>query len=135
MRPFAWFAVFITLVSLAPEVSAQPPQDRRQVTLTENIRVAMSPLWRLSNQTRDSMQYYVPLAKDRPQEPQSPRESDQDVKPQYMALYEAGLVITTERRRDHAEAVRRLAEIASEQAEPSTYLVIGGWPAIERRYR
>ncbi len=48
---------------------------------------------------------------------------------------EAGMLITIERRWDHAEAVRRLAEIASEYPGRATLLIITGWPAIERRYR
>ena len=45
------------------------------------------------------------------------------------------MLITVEQRRDHAEAVRRLAEIASEYPERVTPLIIAGWPAMERRYR
>src|SRR5262249_12589283 len=45
------------------------------------------------------------------------------------------MLITMEQRRDHAEAVRRLAEIASEYPESAKLLLIAGWPAIERRYR
>jgi hypothetical protein len=41
--------------------------------------------------------------------------------------------VYTERRADHAEAVRRLREIELEQQAPATYLAIGGWPALERR--
>src|SRR5712692_5827907 len=40
--------------------------------------------------------------------------------------------VTTENRRDHADAVRRLREIASEYPGPVTYLTIGGWPALQR---
>jgi hypothetical protein len=45
------------------------------------------------------------------------------------------MLIIIEHRRDHSEAVRRLAEIASEYSERATPLIIAGWPAIERRYR
>lgn len=47
---------------------------------------------------------------------------------------QARLLITTEWRRDHAKAVRRLAEIAAEVDAPPTFLELGGWPALERRY-
>jgi hypothetical protein len=43
------------------------------------------------------------------------------------------IYITNENRRDHADAVRRLREIASEYPGPVTYLAVGGWPAIQRR--
>ncbi|MBO0696510.1 MAG: hypothetical protein J2P56_10495, partial [Verrucomicrobia bacterium] len=33
---------------------------------------------------------------------------------------------------DHADAVSQLAEYANESSQPSTFLVIGGWPALQR---
>jgi hypothetical protein len=42
--------------------------------------------------------------------------------------------VYVEGRADHAEAVRRLREIALEQPAEATYLEIGGWPALERQY-
>jgi hypothetical protein len=45
----------------------------------------------------------------------------------------AQVSVHTERRASHAEAVRRLQEIALEQAAPVTFLTIGGWPALERK--
>lgn len=46
----------------------------------------------------------------------------------------ARTVLTSERQTDSAAAVRRLADIAAEVAAPVEYQVIGGWPALERRY-
>src|SRR5690242_14263407 len=141
MNPFILLPITLAIITLAPAASAQPRTGQgAEVTIADNLRVSAPPRWRLSNQTRDSIQYYVPLAANRPRtedrpQTQSPRSGDAEVKPLYLALYEAGLVVTTERRRDHAEAVRRLAEIASEQPTSATRLLIGGWPAIERRYR
>ncbi len=51
-----------------------------------------------------------------------------------VAFAQARMLITTETRRDHAEAVRRLSEIARETNSPVRFLDIGGWPALERRY-
>src|SRR5262249_22308563 len=44
------------------------------------------------------------------------------------------ITIFTERRTDHAEAVRRLKEIEAEASSPSTFLNIGGWPALQRQH-
>jgi uncharacterized repeat protein (TIGR01451 family) len=44
------------------------------------------------------------------------------------------MTIFTERRKDHAEAVRRLKEIEAEASSPSTFLNIGGWPALQRQH-
>jgi uncharacterized repeat protein (TIGR01451 family) len=46
----------------------------------------------------------------------------------------ARVKITTETRTDHAGAVRRLQEIAAEASSSSTFLSIGGWPALQRRH-
>jgi hypothetical protein len=43
------------------------------------------------------------------------------------------ILVTTETRRDHADAVSRLREIASEYPGPVTYTTISGWPAMQRR--
>ena len=44
----------------------------------------------------------------------------------------ARVVISTEQRSDHAEAVERLGTIEAESDVPATSLTIGGWPAIQR---
>ncbi len=46
----------------------------------------------------------------------------------------ARTLVTVERRRDHAEAVQRLAEIAGAVNAAPTFLQIGGWPAVQRRF-
>ena len=44
------------------------------------------------------------------------------------------VLIFTEKRKSHAEAVQRLSEIAQEFHAQANYLSIGGWPALQRRY-
>ncbi len=44
------------------------------------------------------------------------------------------IFVTTEKRKNHKEALRRLKEIAAEVSSPSTFLTIGRWPALQRRY-
>ncbi|HZE88531.1 MAG TPA: choice-of-anchor D domain-containing protein [Verrucomicrobiae bacterium] len=43
------------------------------------------------------------------------------------------IVVTTEHGRDHAEIVRRLGDIASEQSSPVSFQQVGAWPSLERR--
>jgi hypothetical protein len=51
------------------------------------------------------------------------------------ALEQAAQVfITSETRRDHADALRRLTDVAAESTTPVTFLTINGWPAVQRRY-
>jgi len=46
----------------------------------------------------------------------------------------ARMQINTEPRLDHADALHRLREIAAEYDGSISYLNIGGWPALQRRY-
>jgi len=123
------FLLVLLLVSLLPSGSAK----QREVELKlQNLTIRVPPRWRLGNQTRDSIAIHVPLKNER----RLPSTGDKDnPKPQFVIASEAGMLITTEQRRDHSEALRRLAEIASEYPERATTRVINGWPAIERRYR
>jgi len=45
----------------------------------------------------------------------------------------AQILVSVERMRDHAEALRRLQNIRSESSAPTIFLRIGGWPALQRR--
>ena len=47
---------------------------------------------------------------------------------------DAVMTITSERRRNHEEAVQRLAEIAIEIPGSVEFIEIGGWPAMQRQY-
>ncbi len=47
---------------------------------------------------------------------------------------EARLLTVTEPRKDHAEALRRLQQIAAEVKAPVQYLQVSGWPAIQYRF-
>ncbi len=51
------------------------------------------------------------------------------------APFAAKILLTTETRLDHADAVERLKQIAQEYPAPATFLVVGGWPAVQRSVR
>jgi hypothetical protein len=44
----------------------------------------------------------------------------------------ARITFTVETRQDHADAVRRLADVARESAAPPRWFALDGWPALER---
>src|SRR5262249_883691 len=46
----------------------------------------------------------------------------------------ARTLVTTEQEKDHASALRRLAEVAAEVGTRPQYLSIAGWPGLERHY-
>jgi len=126
---FTTLILVLGLVSLLSVGSAQPSQVELKKV---GAIISMPQGWRVTNQTPDSVSVHVPLKSQR----RLPIEADKtNPKPGVVIPSEAGMVITTERRRDHSEALRRLAEIASEYPERATTRVINGWPAIERRYR
>lgn len=122
----------VTLLLAALLAPTQRPQAGGfEVRLPGDFIITAPPGWRLVNQTRDSAEIFVP-----PKGGRAPAAGSASGRsPKREPIAEAGMLITVERRRDHAEAVRRLAEIASEYPERATTLVIAGWPAIERRYR
>lgn len=47
----------------------------------------------------------------------------------------ARVVITTEQRLDHADAKKRLIDIAHSRSVEPTFSAIGGWPAVELRFQ
>src|SRR5262249_55535431 len=44
----------------------------------------------------------------------------------------ATITTSVENRKDHADALLRLRQIAAESGTPSTFLTIGGWPGLQR---
>ena len=120
----------IALFGLAPLGSAQ--DQGTALKLSNELSINLPPAWRVTTQSPDSIELHVPLQKER--RAASAREGD-EIKPNFVVASEAGMLITVEHRRDHAEAVRRLADIASEYRIRVTLLLIDGWPAIQRRYR
>ena len=114
-------------------VSATAAQDQKILKLSSTVQASVPPNWQVGNQAANSVQLFVPLQKGRkfagvPGDKENP-------KPELVVASEASLLITIEQRKDHADALRRLAAIAAEYPEPPTTLLIAGWPAIERRYR
>jgi hypothetical protein len=110
-------------------ISQQQPLELK---MSGDLAVSAPAGWKLGSQSADSIEIHVPLNKQRKL---SAEGDEKEVKPRFVIASEAGMLITREHRRDHAEAVRRLAEIASEYTEAATPVIIAGWPAIERRYR
>ena len=50
------------------------------------------------------------------------------------AIDAATILVTFENRLSHDDAVNRLGDIANEQKSQSRYLLINGWPALQRRH-
>lgn len=132
MRPSLAIRAVLAALVFAPLVAAQPNPGTSTLKLFDQFTVSAWPRWHAGNQTRTSLEISVPAQQQRDS---AGADQDKNPKPRRILGGEAGMLITLETRRSHEEAVRRLADIAAEQAEPVTKLVIDGWPAIERRYR
>ncbi len=135
------FALTLALAVLAPVARAQTKGTR--LPLFDRAEITLPPGWKPGSTTKTSVEVFVPLSAEtskqaeRREPPKAPDETGgkENPKPEVVVSADAGMLITIERRRDHAEALRRLAEIASERSETAETEVIDGWPAIERRFR
>lgn len=105
----------LSLVSMTvlflPVAMSQPKV--RQLEVTKGVSLAFPETWERGAQYRNGFHMLV----------RGPG-----------AAIQAMMLITTEQRQSHAEAMRRLGDIASELQAAPTFSVIGSWPALERRY-
>jgi len=92
--------------------------QERRVEVSKDVVLSIPPNW---SQSAAKYRNAVQLVSVGPEE-QGRRAAD------------AVMTITTERRRNHEEAVQRLAEIAIEIPGPVEFIEIGGWPALQRQY-
>jgi len=104
----------------------------RNITVADSVSVTLPQGWRIGNQSRDSLEIYLPGPETKTLEKGS---GDKNPKPEYVPPPDAGMLITVEHRKDHLDAVKRLAEISVEYPERATPLLVSGWPAIDRTYR
>jgi hypothetical protein len=85
-----------------------------EVALTPEVHVALPPGWKVLPSNLGNV---VTLGRE---------EQDGGLAARVTAMREL--------RTDHAEAVRRLGEVAKERPGERTFLALCGWPALERRY-
>ena len=111
-------ACLLALASVPPTASAQGTVSPSDVEIEPGVRLPKPADWVVSSSTdRAGLLFYV-IDKTTPK------------------ATHARVFFSSEHRASHDEAVRRLAEIASGYRNAvTTYIVIGGWPAVERRYR
>jgi len=128
MRVAIVLRVVLCLCLLA---SFAPAQDQGQtIRIFDRASVAVARGWKEGPRTATSVELLVPPSRKTAEAPPA----EVNPKPSEVISADAGMLITIEVRRDHAEALRRLAEIASEQTEPVSLGVIDGWPSLTRRY-
>ncbi len=141
MRAPTIVRITLTLGLLASGAHAQTKGTT--LPLFDRAEITLPPGWKAGNRTTTSVEIFIPLSMQESTTAPTgevPKPSDEggvrpNPKPEEVISAEAGTLITVERRRNHAEALRRLSEVAAERPEKVETLVIDGWPAIERRYR
>jgi hypothetical protein len=107
--------------------AADPAQlvETRFTEIAIPITVKHSPLWTAVPATYRNARELVVIRKERMQT--DGRDSTREV-------YDARMLITSEPRKNRADALKRLSEIAVEHRGAAGFVGIGGWPAVEIRF-
>jgi hypothetical protein len=119
---------FLLPVTMALTLGGQPEQPR-QIEITKGVMVSFPTPWFIANRTRNSVEIAYPLKHGRA------AKQKQGEKPEFaeqLISAEARIAVSWEQRRNHADAVGRLVQIALEEQEQPQFMVIAGWPAIHR---
>ena len=110
-------AVFVGLLLFCPVLTAGAPGSRpltqRADLARSGMKLRLPPDWKVGGPRFSNAEelHFVPTDGGRG----------------------ARIMITTEPRLDHDDAVARLRQIAEEANAPVVFLEIGGWPALQRR--
>ena len=137
MRASLLVSLSVAMFALAtPALAQEGPAD---IKIDDKATISVPRGWFARDQERDALTVYLPLQRPLPtaeeREDESNADEDGEEKAKNVIDTEVRIRVSIEHRRDHAEAVRRLAEIAAARPEKSRTLLVGGWPAIERRRR
>jgi len=123
-----WIICFVS-VALAVTCGAgdAAAQDARTYSLTPKVSLRVAGPWvespvKYSNATEFVVKGEVRVPTDRPGGEQS------------VEFPLARLLVTTEPRGSHADALKRLDDIAASRPEQARFVEIGGWPALELEF-
>jgi len=124
--------ISVSLMVFAASVLAftQAKLPATRVTIVRGVSISIPEPWYLANQTTNGAE----LAYPRSGPPPVPLPNEQVESAEELIAADARIAIFVEPMRNHADAVRRLVDIASEQAVHTELLTIADWPAIHQRY-
>jgi hypothetical protein len=122
-------AIAVLLPGIALPCFSQTRDQPKQVEVTQGVVVPVPAPWYVANRTRNGVEIAYPLQKERAPKPKPKEKPESGLQ---LINAEARIAISWEQRRNRADALARLVQIAHEQPEPPQTLVIGGWPAIHR---
>jgi hypothetical protein len=120
---------------LAAAAQTQTPKPttptEKTVEIVSNVSVAFPDPWVLISRTRSTIELAYPFSGEQAKKVFNAQEALHAGKP--LVTANASIAIEVDSLANHADAVKRLAEIISEASESPSFLVIAGWPAVERR--
>jgi hypothetical protein len=132
---FSQFLTIVVLALLAGSSSAQEQaasNQQKSLEVTNGISVLAPVPWFLANRTRNAIEIAYPLPVGQKTDTKQ-KAGEKPTTGESLVSAAARMAVTVEQRRSHAEALQRLAQIASESEVHPALVVIAGWPAIERR--
>lgn len=101
--------------------------------VVEGLAVALPSPWFLASRMKNGVEIAYPRSPDRP--PVSATSGEKPAKADELVTAEARMLVTVESRRDHEDAVSRLAQIAAERHGEVQWIVVSGWPGMMRQYK
>jgi len=127
--------LMVVLLCSLPAAAAQssPPTapPEKTVEIVPYVTVVYPDPWVVTSRTRSTLELAYPSAGEPTKRVWNPAETQRSGKP--LVAANATIGIEVDSLASHADAVKRLALIASEAPESPSFLVIAGWPALERR--
>ena len=127
--------LMVLLLCSLPTAAAQssPPTapTEKTVEIVPYVTVVFPDPWVVTSRTRSTIELAYPFSGERAKRVLNPEKTLHSGKPLITA--NATIAIEVDSLASHADAVKRLGLIASEASEAPSFLVIAGWPALERR--
>src|SRR5882762_4263002 len=121
----------LVTVAAQQKTPKKPTGEQKTIEIVPGVTVVFPTPWIFVSRTRNSVELAYPLPPERAKPVFNAEEYLRAGK--LLQTADASIAIEVDPRPTHADAVQRLAHIASEVAEQSSLLVIAGWPAVERR--
>lgn len=119
----------------AAAAQTQTPQPttptEKTVEIVPYVSVVLPPPWVLISRTRSAIEIAYPFSEEQSRKAINPQAAL--AAGQSPVTANARIAIEVGALASHAEALKRLAQIISEEPESPFFLVIAGWPAVERR--
>ena len=128
-------SVFIGLaLCIVPQcvVSQQKPATN-SVEVSGGVSIVLPAPWSLASRATNAIEVVYPLSGKPAAAARAPSDSESEETFQPPTA-DAHITILVEKRENHAEALDRLAEIASEEPGRPEMLAIADWPAIHRQF-